>query len=225
MQALLHHPVLWLTLTVAAYLVGDWLFRRSGCMPLLHPVFVAVALLIPLLKLAGVSYSQYFEGARFIHLLLGPATVALAIPLFSNLARVRQILGPLSVALAVGGATAIASVVLIGKLFGLSTTVLLSFAPKSVTTPIAMALADKLGGNASLAAVAVAIGVVTDLGAKLSRTVVDRPKSLPIRTTEAIAVAPPTARATESGPRIWRTRAKLENNGIASATVAGPSNR
>lgn len=161
MQALLHHPVLWLTLTVAAYLVGDWLFRRSGCMPLLHPVFVAVALLIPLLKLAGVSYSQYFEGARFIHLLLGPATVALAIPLFSNLARVRQILGPLSVALAVGGATAIASVVLIGKLFGLSTTVLLSFAPKSVTTPIAMALADKLGGNASLAAVAVVVtGVV-----------------------------------------------------------------
>ncbi|SFN13448.1 TIGR00659 family protein [Formivibrio citricus] len=171
MQALVSHPVLWLTLTIAAYLVGDWVFRRLGCMPLVHPVFVSAALLIPLLKWWGISYSQYFEGARFIHFLLGPATVALAIPLYSNLARVRQMLWPLLIALSVGGLTGIVSALLIGKLFGLSPAVLLSFAPKSVTTPIAMALAEKLGGNASVAAVAVVVTGV--LGAMMVRYVLE----------------------------------------------------
>ncbi len=157
MQTLIAHPALWLTLTIVAYLIGDQIFRRLGCLPLAHPVFVSIALLIPLLKWSGVSYEQYFKGAQFIHFLLGPATVALAIPLYANLARVRQMLGPLSVALVVGGTTGIVSALLIGKLFGLSSTVLLSFAPKSVTTPIAMALAEKLGGNASVAAVAVVV--------------------------------------------------------------------
>lgn len=157
MMTLAHHPALWLTLTVAFYIVGDWLFRRSGCMPLLHPVFVAVAALIGLLKLTGVSYQQYFESARFIHLLLGPATVALAIPLYANISRVRQMLVPLMVALVVGGVTGIGSVLLLGQFFGLSSSVLTSFAPKSVTTPIAMALADRLGGSASIAAVAVVV--------------------------------------------------------------------
>lgn len=157
MFALAHHPALWLTLTIVIYLAGDHLFRKSGCMPLLHPVFLAVAILIGLLKITGVSYSQYFESARFIHLLLGPATVALAIPLYANLARVRQMFGPLLIALVIGGLTGIVSALLLGRAFGLSSTVLASFAPKSVTTPIAMALADRLGGNASIAAVAVVV--------------------------------------------------------------------
>ncbi len=157
MFALAHHPALWLTLTVAIYLAGDHLFRKSGCMPLLHPVFLSIAILIGLLKITGVSYSQYFESARFIHLLLGPATVALAIPLYANLARVRQMFGPLLIALVVGGLTGIVSALLLGRAFGLSSPVLASFAPKSVTTPIAMALADRLGGNASIAAVAVVV--------------------------------------------------------------------
>lgn len=157
MIVLAHHPALWLTLTVAVYLVGDHLFRKSGCMPLLNPMFVAVAAMIGLLKLTGVTYSQYFESAKFIHLLLGPATVALAIPLYANLARVRQMLAPLLITLVVGSVTGIVSVLLLGRVFGLSTTVLRSFAPKSVTTPIAMALAERLGGSASIAAVAVVV--------------------------------------------------------------------
>lgn len=155
MSALLLHPALWLTLTVAVYLLCDALFRKAGGLPLLHPVFTSVVILISLLKLTGISYSQYFESARFIHLLLGPATVALAVPLYANLSRVKQILGPLCIALVVGGLCGIVSVLLLGKAFGLSQNVLVSFAPKSVTTPIAMALADRLGGSASLAAAAV----------------------------------------------------------------------
>ncbi len=161
MNALLLHPVFWLTLTVATYLLADWGFRQARGLPLLHPVFTSVVILIGLLKLTGISYADYFESAHFIHLLLGPATVALAVPLYANLSRVKQMLGPLCIALLVGGLTAIVSVILLGKAFGLSAEVLTSFAPKSVTTPIAMAIADHLGGNASLAAAAVIVtGVV-----------------------------------------------------------------
>jgi len=161
MTVLLMHPAFWLTLTIATYLVGDWVFHKAKGMPLLHPVFTSVAILISLLKLTGISYAEYFESARFIHLLLGPATVALAVPLYANLSRVKQMLGPLCIALFVGGLTAIVSVIVLGKAFGLSSDVLTSFAPKSVTTPIAMAIADRLGGNASLAAAAVITTGVT----------------------------------------------------------------
>lgn len=156
-NAVLGHPVFWLTMTIAAYLLGDWLFRKSGHQPLLHPIFIAVALLIPMLKLSGVSYARYFDSVSIVHRLLGPATVALAIPLYANLSRVRKLLWPLMIALFVGGSTGMLSALMLGKLFGLSPKVLTSFAPKSVTTPIAMALADRLGGSASIAAVAVVV--------------------------------------------------------------------
>lgn len=172
MYTLAHHPAFWLTLTLAIYIVSDWIFRRSSCMPLLHPVLVSVLLLIGLLKLTGVSYGQYFESARVIHLLLGPATVALAIPLYANLARVREMLLPLCVALAVGGLTGVVSALVLGHYFALSPEVLTSLAPKSVTTPIAMALSDKLGGSASISAVAV---VVTGVLGSMMVGVVMRP--------------------------------------------------
>lgn len=157
MSTLALHPALWLMLTIAVYLLADWLYHRCGRLPMLNPVFIAVMVLIGLLKLTGVTYAQYMNSSRIIHLLLGPATVALAIPLYANLARVRELLGPLLIALCVGGLTGIASVLALGYAFGLTPEVLASFAPKSVTTPIAMALADRLGGNASLAAAAVMV--------------------------------------------------------------------
>jgi len=168
MKALLQHPAFWLALTVGTYLLADWLFHRSRRFPLLHPVFVAAMLLIGLLKLTGTSYAQYMSSAYIIHLLLGPATVSLAIPLYTNLARVRELLLPLMIALVIGGLTAIGSVIAFGYLFGLTPEVLVSFAPKSVTTPIAMALADRLGGNASIAAAAVMVTGV--FGAMIAET-------------------------------------------------------
>ncbi|AOY00307.1 LrgB family protein [Jeongeupia sp. USM3] len=145
-------PLLWLLVTGLAYLLAEKLYRKSGHNPLLHPVLVAIALIIAILGVARVPYPDYFSGARFFHLLLGPATVALAVPLYDNLQRVRSLLVPLSVSLFVGGVTGIVSALLLGRLFGLSWPVQVSFAPKSVTTPIAMALADKLGGLAPLTA-------------------------------------------------------------------------
>ncbi|MEC5386262.1 LrgB family protein [Uliginosibacterium sp. H3] len=167
MNALLGNPALWLTLTIATYLFAAWIHQRSGHNTLTNPLLLSVAIIVPLLLLTDTSYDRYMESARFIHLLLAPATIALAVPLFANISHMRAMLKPLLIALLVGGTAGIVSVLLFGKLFGLPHDVLVSFSPKSVTTPIAMALAEKLGGNASLAAAAVlATGILGAVGAE-----------------------------------------------------------
>ena len=160
-------PMLWLTLTLLAYLAAVWLYRRSGASPFLIPVLTAVALIVSVLMLTATPYPVYFEGAKFIHFLIGPATVALAVPLYGQLARLKQMWIPLSIALLVGSTAAIASSILVAWALGGSLQTLLSLAPKSATMPIAMAVAERFGGLASLAAVAVAItGIVGTIMAK-----------------------------------------------------------
>jgi len=160
-------PLLGLTVTLVAYHAAFWLYTKSKLNPLANPVAIAVALLVALLWLTRTPYATYFEGAQFVHFLLGPATVALAVPLYANLERLRKNLLPLSGALLAGSLVAVASAVGIGWLLGASRESLLSLAPKSVTTPIAMGIAEKLGGLPSLTAVlVVATGI---LGAVLAR--------------------------------------------------------
>jgi predicted murein hydrolase (TIGR00659 family) len=160
-------PLLGLTVTLVAYHAAFWLYTKAKLNPLANPVAIAVALLVALLWLTRTPYATYFEGAQFVHFLLGPATVALAVPLYANLERLRKNLLPLSGALLAGSLAAVASAVGIGWLLGASRESLLSLAPKSVTTPIAMGIAEKLGGLPSLTAVlVVATGI---LGAVLAR--------------------------------------------------------
>src|SRR5918995_6211002 len=99
-------PLLWLTATLAAFLAGQWLFERAGRRPLVNPVAIAVVLLIVLLKATGTTYQTYFDGAQFVHFLLGPATVALAVPLHQNFGAVRRAALPMLAALLAGGGTA-----------------------------------------------------------------------------------------------------------------------
>ncbi|WP_347248078.1 LrgB family protein [Zoogloea sp.] len=146
-------PLLWLTLTLAAYLLALALHRRAGGHPAVNPVLISVGLLVTLLLLTGTPYSRYFDGAQFVHFLLGPTTVALAIPLHGQLKRLVSMAGPLTIALVVGSLTAALSAYAIGALLGATRPTLASLAPKSVTTPIAMGIAERLGGLASLTAV------------------------------------------------------------------------
>jgi predicted murein hydrolase (TIGR00659 family) len=126
-----------------------------------------VAVLVALLVTTGTPYETYFDGAKFVHFLLGPATVALAVPLYAQLGKLKRLALPLSVALLAGSLAAIASAVGIGWLFGASRETLLSLAPKSVTTPIAMGIAEKLGGLPGLTAVlVVATGIIGAVSAK-----------------------------------------------------------
>ena len=145
----------WLTATLLAYQVGDGLFRLTRNNPLCNPVLVAVSLLVALLLVTGVDYKTYFAGAQVIHFLLGPATVALAVPLYRQINAIRQSLLAIIVALFVGSLTAIGSAVGLGWLLGGRGAILLSMAPKSVTTPIAMGISEQIGGIPSLTAVMV----------------------------------------------------------------------
>jgi predicted murein hydrolase (TIGR00659 family) len=145
-------PLVWLTLTLVIFVAGGWLNQRLNGHPLAHPVLVAMLALIALLLLTGTPYDTYFEGAQFIHFLLGPATVALAVPLYDNLRQIRRLLVPLLAGCFIGVAVAVSTAVGIAWLAGAGEQTLLSLAPKSVTTPIAMGIAEKLGGLPSLAA-------------------------------------------------------------------------
>lgn len=150
-------PLLWLTLTLIAFAIGDTVSARFGRHPLANPVMIAAGLLILLLVVTGTPYPAYFEGAKFVHFLLGPATVALGLPLWRNRMAVRRNLLPMCGALVAGSLTAIISAVAIGWLFGAPAPVLTSLAVKSVTAPIAMALSEGIGGIPALAAVLVVL--------------------------------------------------------------------
>ena len=146
-------PLLWLTATLWAYLGAHWLHERSGRNPLVNSVTIAVIALIVVLLATGTHYETYFQGAQFVHFLLGPATVALAVPLYNNFSTVQRLLVPMMVALVAGSLTAIVSAVGIAWAAGADVITLKSLAAKSVTTPIAMAVTEQLGGLPSLTAV------------------------------------------------------------------------
>ncbi len=150
-------PLLGLTLTLVAYQLAWWIYQRANQHPLLNPVLIAVTVLVFVLMLTGTDYDTYFDGAQFVHFLLGPATVALAIPLYAQWQRLRKMLIPLLLTLVVGSLTAALSAVGIAAALGGSRESLMSLAPKSVTTPIAMGIAESLGGLPSLTAVLVII--------------------------------------------------------------------
>lgn len=148
-------PLLWLTLTLAAYAVADAIARAFKRHPLANQVLVAVALVIAALEVSKTPFETYFEGAQFVHFLLGPATVALAVPLVENWERVRRSVVPILIALVAGSLTAIVTAVGTTALIGAPRPILASIAEKSVTTPIAMGIAEKIGGIPSLTAVLV----------------------------------------------------------------------
>ena len=141
---LAERPLTWLTVTVAAYAAADALARRARRHPALNPVVLAALIVIALLALTETPFPTYFEGAQFVHFLLGPATVSLAIPLVENWSTVKRAAAPILAALAAGSVIAVISAVAMGYVLGLPRDVLVSLAPKSVTTPIAMAIAGDL---------------------------------------------------------------------------------
>jgi len=148
-------PLLGLTITLIAYQFAYWIYSRARFHPLLNPVALSVAMLAALLTLTKTPYQTYFSGAQFIHFLLGPATVALALPLYAQFARLKAEWRQLLIALVAGSLTATVSAVAIAWVLGAKKATLLSLAPKSVTTPIAMGIAEKIGGLPSLTAAAV----------------------------------------------------------------------
>ena len=164
-------PLLALILTLGAYHIGVIAYERARRHPLVNPVLIAVVLIAIVIQAIDMPYAQYFEGAQFVHFLLGTATVALAVPIYSGLDALRGRFVPLLVALFAGGATPIASAVGIAKLLGADPAIVGALWAKSVTAPIAMGIAERIQVSPTLTAVfAVTTGI---LGAVLARFVLD----------------------------------------------------
>jgi putative effector of murein hydrolase len=124
-------PLLWLTATLAAYVVADAISLRFKRHPAANPVLIAVIIVSAILLITHTQYPTYFAGAQFVHFLLGPATVALAVPLVRFLPQVRRTAVPMAVALVAGSVTAIVSSLLLAKAFGLDHASTLALAPAS----------------------------------------------------------------------------------------------
>ena len=157
-------PLLWLTATLVAYKIAMLIYERSGRSPLANPVAISVALLIAVLYVTGTPYKTYFDGAQFVHFLLGPVTVALAIPLYQQLDKLRRHWFALLAGALAGGAAAIVSAMGVAWLLGASPLTVLSMAPKSVTIPIAMGITEKIGGLPTLTVVMVMLTGVFGAG-------------------------------------------------------------
>lgn len=150
-------PLLGLTITLVAYSLAHRLYLYANSNPLLNPVVTAVAVLIIFLLVTDTPYEAYIEGGQFVHFLLGPATVALAVPLYKQSENLKKLWLPLSVALVTGVTFGALSSVLIARALGASLQTQLSLAPKSVTAPVAMGISEKIGGLPSLTAVLVVV--------------------------------------------------------------------
>lgn len=151
----LHTPLWWLSITLLVYLLSLTLYRHSGHNPLVNPVALSIAGLSGVLWLSGTPYATYFDGAQLVHFLLGPATVALAVPLFEQSRRLQRAWLPLLGGIVVGTLTTTASALGLAWALGASKSTLASLIPKSVTTPVAMGISQQLGGLPSLTAVLV----------------------------------------------------------------------
>jgi predicted murein hydrolase (TIGR00659 family) len=164
-------PLTGLSATLLAYLAASWVFKKARFHPLANPVLVSVLIIVPFLLATGVSYKTYFDGAQFVHFLLGPATVSLAVPLYRQVAALKRSIIGVSTALVIGALAAAASAVLIAKWLGAPREVVVSLAPKSVTSPIAMGISERIGGLPSLTTVLVLITGV--IGAVIGTAVLD----------------------------------------------------
>jgi len=165
-------PLLWIVLTLAAYLAARKLQFLCGGTPLANPVLVAIAIVSAVVVSTGTTYKTYFAGAQFINFLLGPATVALAVPLARNLRHIRSSVGGIGVALLAGSTSSIIGGIGMVWLLGGSRAVALSMAPKAVTTPIAIAVSQQVGGIPALtAALAIVGGIVAAI---IGKSMLDR---------------------------------------------------
>ncbi|MBB1491654.1 MULTISPECIES: LrgB family protein [unclassified Paracoccus (in: a-proteobacteria)] len=148
-------PLLWLTATLMGYALGEAAFRAAGRQSWANPVLIAVILLGLLLTVTGTPYATYFEGAQFVHFMLGPATVCLALPMHDNLPQMRAAALPILAGLVAASVVAVVSALAIARAFGLGAEVMASLAPKSTTAPVAIGIAERLGGQPTLTAVLV----------------------------------------------------------------------
>lgn len=155
-QALTHHPLFGVGITLGAYQLAVVAYEKTRWV-FLQPVLLSMLTVIGILLACGLTFNEYRDSVAAMTLFLGPATVALAVPLFLNLRRIRQLFWPILITLLIAGVVATVLGVSLAWAFGAEHVMLMSMAPKSVTSPIAMLVANQIGGIAALTAVFVMI--------------------------------------------------------------------
>jgi len=167
-------PLTHLTVTLVVFLCASMIYRKTKLNPILNPVLLSVICIVLFLKISKTDYATYFEGAQFVHFLLGPTTVALAVPLYRQFERVKRSLFAILISLLIGSTTSVVTAVTIALLFRVENLSLISVAPKSVTAPVAMGISEQLGGLPSLTAV---IAIITGItGAIIGPIIMNRMK-------------------------------------------------
>jgi putative effector of murein hydrolase len=164
---LIRTPGYGVTLTILSYMVGVVIQKVCRGASLANPVLIAMLLVAAFLNITGTSYQAYYESTQLISFLLGPATVALAVPLIKNLGHLRgRILG-IFLALTAGSLVSALSGIGLVAICGGTRAVAFSMAPKAVTTPIAINIAQTTGGIPSLCAVfAIGGGILVAISVK-----------------------------------------------------------
>lgn len=145
-------PLFGASLTLAAYLLAQRIWARLGKPAAANPTMLAIAFVVATLAATGVSFEDYWHGGQFIDFFLGPATVALALPLYRSDGRIREAALAITTGLIVGSAAAIASAIAVVTVTGGDRVLAMSMAPKSATTPVAIATAAANGGAGAIAA-------------------------------------------------------------------------
>ncbi len=164
-------PLFWLTLTLGAYIIGDYIYKKSNLFPLFNPVAISILIVSSILIFFNISYERYFSGAQFIHFLLGPVTVALAIPIYKKWSIVTSYLIPIIISVLIGCSFAILSTYCFSVFIITDEKILLSILPRNVTAPIAMGISELIGGIPSVTAI---ITIITGIiGAAFGSFILD----------------------------------------------------
>lgn len=156
MPALLHSEIFILTLVIGVYLAAVWLFKKTK-LSLLNPLLVSIPVLAVCIRVLGISFEEFEKGSRIINFMLGPTVVVLGYLLYEQMAHLKANAISIITAVFVGCVTGILSVIFIARYFGADHALIASLEPKSVTTPIAMSIAERSGGIPSIAAVVVIV--------------------------------------------------------------------
>lgn len=156
MEQLFYSEIFILTLVVGIYLASVWLFKKTR-LNLLHPLLVSIPVLAVITHFLGISYETFEKGSRLISFMLGPTVVVLGYLLYEQVAQLKENAVSIVTSIFVGCVTGILSVIFIARYFGADHALIASLEPKSVTTPIAMSIAERSGGIPSIAAVVVIV--------------------------------------------------------------------
>ena len=167
---IISHPLFGIILTLVTFEIGKNIYNKFR-LPIFNPILISILLIVIVLRGFNIPLDLYENGSNMLSLFLGPVTVILAVPLYKQLHLLKRNLYPILIGVCVGVVTAVTSVIVLGKLMGLEKILLLSLAPKSITTPIGIELSNNIGGVQAITIVGIMITGIT--GAVLAPFVCD----------------------------------------------------